>query len=138
VSYLLDSNMWIALLRWRNADVLTRLKQHPPEEILLCSVVLAELWYGAENSHANHRDKNYAVVNELESQYRSLDFDTLAARDYALIRAQLASAGRPIGPYDTMIAAIARSQNAILVTNNTAEFVRVPGLSLENWQLATH
>jgi predicted nucleic acid-binding protein len=38
--------MWIAVLRWQNADVLARLKQHPPEEILLCSVVLAELWYG--------------------------------------------------------------------------------------------
>jgi tRNA(fMet)-specific endonuclease VapC len=130
--------MWIALLRWRNAEVLAHLKQLPPEEILLCSVVLAELWYGAEHSHANHRDKNYAVVNELESQYRSLPFDNAAARDYALIRAHLSSTGQPIGPNDTMIAAIARSQNAILVTNNTSEFGRVPNLSLENWQLATH
>ena len=135
MSYLLDANMWIALLRWRNAEVLARLKQHLPEEVLLCSVVLAELWYGAEHGHPNHREKNYALVNELESRYRSLPFDTAAARDYALIRAQLTSAGQPIGPNDTMIAAIARSQSATLVTNNTSEFCRVPGLSLENWQM---
>jgi tRNA(fMet)-specific endonuclease VapC len=126
--------MWIALLRWQNAEVLARLKQHPPEEILLCSIVLAELWYGAEHGHADHRDKNFALVNELEARYRSLPFDTSAARDYALIRAHLSSAGQPIGPNDTMIAAIARSHDITLVTNNTAEFGRVPGLKLDNWQ----
>ena len=96
---------------------------------------MAELWYGAEHGHPNHRDRNYALVNELESQYRALPFDNSAARDYALIRAHLTSAGQPIGPNDTMIAAIARSQDITLVTNNAAEFSRVAGLKLENWQM---
>jgi tRNA(fMet)-specific endonuclease VapC len=134
LSYLLDSNTWISLLRWQNAGVLGRLKQHPPEDILLCSVVLAELWYGAERSDSNHRADNYALVDDLESKYQSLPFDNQAARDYAVIRAQLSATGQPIGPNDTLIAAIARSEGVILVTHNTAEFSRVPGLSIEEWQ----
>jgi predicted nucleic acid-binding protein len=58
LSYLLDSNSWISLLRWQNAGVLARLKQQPADDILLCSVVLAELWYGAEHGDANHRAQN--------------------------------------------------------------------------------
>jgi tRNA(fMet)-specific endonuclease VapC len=81
LSYLLDSNTWISLLRWQNAGVLAHLKQHPAEEILMCSVVLAELWYGAERSDPNRRADNQAVVDELEAKYQSLPFDNLAARD---------------------------------------------------------
>ena len=114
--------------------MLTQLKQHPAEEILLCSVVLAELWYGAEHGDPKRRDDNYALVDELEAKYRSLPFDTPAARDYAVIRAHLSRTGQPIGPNDTMIAAIARSHGAALVTHNTAECSRVPGLSIEDWQ----
>ena len=134
MSYLLDSNTWISLLRRQNAGVLTGLKQHPADEILLCSVVLAELWYGAEHGDEDHRPKNYALVDELESRYQSLSFDSLAARDYAVIRAHLSRIGQLIGPNDTMIAAIARSRSLTLVTHNLTEFSRVPGLLLEDWQ----
>jgi len=71
LSYLLDSNTWISLLRWQSAGVLARLKQHPADEMLICSVVLAELWFGAERSAANRRTDNYTLVDELEAQYRS-------------------------------------------------------------------
>jgi tRNA(fMet)-specific endonuclease VapC len=134
LSYLLDINTWIALLQRQNAGVLAQLKQHRVDEILTCSVVLAELWYGAERSDANRRADNFAIVDELEAKYRSLPFDNEAARHYAEIRADLSRAGQPIGPNDTMIAAIARNQGVTLVTNNTAEFSRVKGLSIENWQ----
>ncbi|MEX0613543.1 MAG: type II toxin-antitoxin system VapC family toxin [Pirellulales bacterium] len=134
MSYLLDTNTWISLLRWQNAGVLARLKQHPAEDILLCSVVLAELWYGAERSDPNRRADNYALINELEAKYESLPFDNPAARDYALIRAQLSRTGQSIGPNDTIIAAIARSRGATLVTHNTAEFSRVPSLLIQDWQ----
>lgn len=134
MSYLLDSNTWISLLRSQNAGVLARLKQHPANEILLCSVVLAELWYGAERSDPNRRVRNHAVVDELEAKYQSLPFDNSAARDFAVIRAHLSTVGQPIGPNDTMIAAITRSRSATLVTHNTAEFSRVPGLLIEDWQ----
>jgi tRNA(fMet)-specific endonuclease VapC len=136
LSYLLDTNTWISLLRGRQADVLARLKQHPPEEILLCSVVLAELWFGAERSDASRRAGNHALVDELQAKYASLPFDDRAAREYATIRADLTGKGSPIGPNDTMIAAIARSRNVTLVTHNTAEFSRVAGLSIEDWQVS--
>lgn len=134
MNYLLDSNAWIALLRWQNAGVLAQLKQTPPAEVVLCSVVLAELWYGAERSDANRRDSNFAVVDTLQARYVSLPFDDVAAREYASIRAKLAQSGTPIGPNDLMIAAIARSRHLTLITNNTLEFARVPGLVVANWQ----
>jgi tRNA(fMet)-specific endonuclease VapC len=134
VSYLLDSNTWISLLRWQNAGVLVRLKQHRTDEILLCSVVLAELWYGAERSEPQRRANNHKLVDELEAKYQSLPFDNVAARDYASIRSHLANSGQPIGPNDTIIAAIARSRGTMLVTHNAAEFSRVPGLLIEDWQ----
>jgi tRNA(fMet)-specific endonuclease VapC len=134
VSFLLDSNSWIALIHRQNSEVLAHLKRHPPDEVLLCSVVLGELWYGAERSESSRRSANYALVNQLQSQYRSLPFDDAAAREYAIIRAALATSGTPIGPNDTMIAAIARSRGVTLVTNNVGEFSRVPGLVIEDWQ----
>ena len=134
MSYLLDSNTWISLLRWQNAGVLAHLQQHPADEIQLCSVVLAELWFGAERSDPSRRADNFELVDELAAKYQSLPFDNSAARDYAAIRAHLFSTGQPIGPNDMMIAAIARSRGATLVTHNTAEFSRVPGLSNNDWQ----
>jgi tRNA(fMet)-specific endonuclease VapC len=134
LSYLLDTNTWIALLRWQNAGVLTRLKQLQADEILLCSVVLAELWFGAERSDANRRASNLQLVDELEAKYLSLPFDNAAAREYAIIRAHLFNIGQPIGPNDTLIAAIARSRGVTLVTHNSAEFRRVPQLLVEDWQ----
>jgi tRNA(fMet)-specific endonuclease VapC len=134
VSYLLDTNTWIALLRWQNAGVLARLQQHQPDEILLCSVVLAELWFGAERSNANRRVANLQLVDELEANYQSLPFDSAAAREYAIIQAHLFNIGQPIGPNDTLIDAIARSRGATLVTHNSAEFSRVPRLLVEDWQ----
>lgn len=100
----------------------------------MCSVVLAELWYGAERGDASRRANNYALVDEIEAKYRSLPFDDQAARDYAVVRANLSRAGNPIGPNDTLIAAIARSRGVTLVTHNMAEFSRVSGLSIEDWQ----
>jgi tRNA(fMet)-specific endonuclease VapC len=134
LSFLLDTNTWVSLLRWQNAGVLAQLKQRPADEILICSVVLAELWFGAERSEAGRRAENCALVDELQARYQSLPFDDRAAREYAVIRADLALRGCPIGPNDTMIAAIARCLGATLVTHNTAEFSRVDGLMIADWQ----
>jgi tRNA(fMet)-specific endonuclease VapC len=134
LSYLLDTNSRIAFFRWQNAGILAHLQQHAPNEVLLCSIVLGELWFGAERSDANHRTNNLKLVDELAATYESATFDNAAARDYARIRAELAAAGQPIGPNDMLIAAIARSRGVTLVTNNVAEFNRVPGLLIETWQ----
>ena len=136
MNYILDTDAWIAVLRWQNAGVLDRLKQTTPQCILLCSVVLAELWFGVEKSDPGRRAGNRQLIEELEASYASLAFDNDAARAYASIRAHLSSLGQLIGPNDLLIAAIARSHGATLITHNTTEFSRVPGLLVEDWQSA--
>jgi tRNA(fMet)-specific endonuclease VapC len=135
MKFLLDANAWIGHLRQTSPTVTHRLSQHPALDILLCSVVLAELLYGAERSGPAHRAANFALVAGLRGQYVSLPFDDSAAEQYGRIRAHLASQGMPIGPNDLMIAAIALANKVTLVTHNTLEFNRVPSLTLENWQI---
>jgi tRNA(fMet)-specific endonuclease VapC len=134
LTYLLDTNSWVAVLRWQNAGVLSHLKQYPPDDIALCSVVLAELWFGVERSDPTRQAHNRKLVDELEARYESLPFDNAAAREYSSIRSHLSNLGQLIGPNDMMIAAIARSRGATLVTHNTTEFSRVPALLVDDWQ----
>jgi tRNA(fMet)-specific endonuclease VapC len=134
VIYVLDSNAWIVVLRRKSAALLDELKRRPSNDIVLCSVVLAELWYGVCRSAPEQRAKNEALIHELRTQYASIHFDDDAAIDCAELRSYLATQGQPIGPNDLMIAAIARTRGLTLVTHNTAEFSRVPGLMVEDWQ----
>ena len=97
------------------------------------AVVVAELYYGCLRS-ANPA-ANRSKVDELMRPYRSLPFDDAAARYYAIIRRQLELLGAPIGPYDLEIAATALAHECTLVTHNTQEFSRVPGLVFEDWEL---
>jgi len=90
-----------------------------------------ELIYGAEKSAAIAR--NLKDVEGFLARLEILDFDSAAAAHTGQIRAELANAGTPIGPYDQMIAGHARSLGLIVVTNNVTEFARVPGIRLENW-----
>lgn len=133
MSYLLDTNTWIAFLRWQNAGVIAQLKRYPSDDIVLCSVVLAELWFGAERSDPSRRANNLKLIDELAAHYASLPFDNATARHYSVIRARLTATGQLIGPNDLMIAAIARAHDATLVTSNTAEFARVPNLAVTDW-----
>ena len=89
--------------------------------------------YGAYKSA--RPDENLARLETLFSILPSFAFDGIAARYFGEIRAHLARQGTPIGPYDIQIAAIARVHNAILVTHNTNEFSRVPGLTLDDWEV---
>lgn len=132
--YLLDSNAWIALLRRRSARLEAELKRRPSSEVRLCSVVLAELWYGVHRSASSHRAGNATLIEQLQATYVFLPFDDSAAVDAAEMRQQLATTGQPIGTHDPMIAAIARVHQLILVTHNTIEFARVPQLTIEDWQ----
>jgi tRNA(fMet)-specific endonuclease VapC len=135
MKFLLDANAWIGHLRQTSPTVTHRLSQYPASDVVLCSVVLAELLYGAERSGAAHRAANFALVSRLRSQYVSLAFDDSAAEHYGRIRAHLANQGTPIGPNDLLIAAIALANKITLVSHNTAEFGRVLGLTLEDWQI---
>jgi tRNA(fMet)-specific endonuclease VapC len=130
--YLLDTNVCAQYLRGKNPNVRVRLEAALPQEIRLCSVVVAELYYGCLRSA--QPAKNRAEVDTFLQPYLCLPFDNAAAEVYAQIRYDLERAGTPIGPYDLQIAAIALVHGLTLVTHNTAEFSRVPGLVCEDWQ----
>lgn len=132
--YLLDTNAWIAYLRQNNSRLVQRFLSVDPAEIALCSVVLAELFYGAHHGAANKLAANLSLIARLQQRFASLPFDDRAAPEYGTIRAHLAAQGTPIGPNDLMIASIALAHDHTLVSNNTGEFSRVPNLKLEDWQ----
>ena len=131
--FLLDSNAWITFLRKPGSLVVPRLKAKRRDEIRVCSVVVAELYYGCLCSAKPVA--NRAKTDALIGPYASLPFDLAAADRFATIRRHLEKLGTPIGPYDLQIAAIALANACTLVTHNTAEFSRVPGLLLEDWEL---
>ncbi len=133
--YLLDTNAWVALLRDNNAPLANRIKSTPEGEILLCSVVMAELLYGARKSGTSHSKRNLELVARLRDRFRSLAFDDAAGEHWADIRIALERTGVPIGPNDLAIAATARANGVCVVTHNLREFERVPGLAVEDWQV---
>lgn len=134
MKYLLDTNTCIGWLRSNQPKIATRIKRENPKHVVICSVVLGELLYGAEKAATAHRATNRLRVERLRQQFVSMPFDDSAAEEYGKVRAHLASLGAPIGPNDLMIAAIALAHRLTLVTHNTSEFSRVPGLSIEDWQ----
>jgi tRNA(fMet)-specific endonuclease VapC len=131
--FLLDTNIMIAMSKQR-PGLAERLEGIPAAAVVLSSVVVAEIEYGIAKS--GRRQHNRRVFDTLLAGFQVLPFDAAAARLYGPIRADLEKRGRLIGPYDLMIAAHARSVQAVLVTDNTKEFGRVAGLKIENW-LAT-
>jgi tRNA(fMet)-specific endonuclease VapC len=134
VKYLLDTNTCVHYLRYRNASpVAARLASAQPGEVVLCSVVVGELLFGVLRS--KNVAKSSADVKAFRVGFLSLPFDDRSAEEYAKIRADLAAKGTPIGPNDTLIAAVALANGLTLVTHNTAEFSRVVGLTLEDWQI---
>ena len=109
------------------------LEAKAPRDIRLCSVVKAELYNGTLRSAKPA--ENRAKVDEFVAPYPSSAFDDAAADLHATIRHHLETQGTPIGPYDLQIAAIARLHGFTLVTHNTSELSRVPGLLLDDWEL---
>lgn len=133
MTYLFDTNVCIRLLNNTSVPLVSRLKTVDPSEIVLCSVVLAELTFGAYRS-ARAAD-NLRLLQSFAAPYRSLAFNDSCVDSYGRIRSDLQRAGMPIDPNDLLIAAIAVANNLTLVTNNTDEFSRVVGLSIEDWSL---
>lgn len=128
---LLDTDICIHLLNSQEPVLLERFRSHSPSELALCSVVRAELLWGARRS--GRMDDNLNRVRLFAEPLRTLSFDDDCAEHYGVIRADLAARGTPIGPNDTLIAAIAVAHGATLVTRNQREFQRVERLKLEIW-----
>jgi tRNA(fMet)-specific endonuclease VapC len=131
--YLLDTNVWVQFLRTKSALVVQRIQAHQPSDLRVCAVTAAELYTGCLQSAKPV--ENRAKVDALLAPYICLPFDLAAADIFAQIRRHLETLGTPIGPYDMQIAAIARATGCTLVTHNSSEFGRVPGLPLEDWEL---
>lgn len=132
--YLLDTNACIGYLKGRAVGVRQRLEEIPSSDVFVCSVVKAELFYGAMRS--SNPERTLARQQEFLNRYVSLPFEDRAALIFGQIRAILAAAGTPIGPYDLQVAAIALANNLTVVTHNTDEFQRVEGLRIEDWEVA--
>ena len=130
--YLLDTNTCIHFLNGSNAAVAKQMRSLSPSSIALCSIVKAELLYGAR--HSARVEDNLRLLNEFFAPLSSLSFDDRCAEEYGIIRAQLATQGSIIGPNDLLIAAIARACDVTLVTHNTGEFGRISGLRLIDWE----
>jgi len=132
VIWLLDTNTCIRYLNERSPALRERVENSDPSDLVVCSVVRAELFYGAAKS--NRPAQNHAEQELFLSRFVSLPFDDQCAEEYARLRADLECRGTPIGPNDLLIAAIALANDVILVTHNTSEFSRVSGLKLEDWE----
>ncbi|MFL0808547.1 MAG: tRNA(fMet)-specific endonuclease VapC [Oceanobacter sp.] len=132
LKYMLDTNICIFTIKNKPEQVRQAFNRHQGQ-LCISSITLMELIYGAEKSAVP--EKNLAIVEGFTARLEVLDYDPLAASHTGQLRAELAKAGTPIGPYDQMIAGHARSQGFILVTNNIREFERVPGLRIEDWVL---
>jgi tRNA(fMet)-specific endonuclease VapC len=128
--YLLDTNAVIGLLRDDRSPLARRARYEQFDDLATSSIVVQELFFGAFKSQ--RPDHNLSVFDSLE--FPVIDFDRDDARRAGLVRAELAARGTPIGPYDILIAGHALARNLTLVTRNTREFSRVPGLRIEDWE----
>ena len=131
--YLLDTNVVSALLKGNHPTLTRRSESIRIDLQVIPSIVRAGLLFGWHDAF------HYASrVDELEvflASFPTVAFDDDAAREYGRLRSHLKKAGLLIGPNDLIIASIALAYGHILVTHNTAEFARVPGLKLEDWQI---
>ena len=127
--YLLDSNACIALLNSTSPPLRTRIRRQRPSDIGLSVIVTYELYYGAFKSR--RVDRNIELLDRLA--FEVVPFDASDARVAGAIRSELEAVGRPIGPYDVLIAGQARARGLTLVTANSDEFLRVKDLDCEDW-----
>lgn len=128
--WMLDTDTCSYILRERPPQVLERLDKVARDEVVLSTVVCAELRYGAARLKSK---KLAATIEAWLGLFVVLPWDDAASRAYARIRAALEAGGKPIGNLDVLIAAHAIACGAVLVTNNTRHFSQVTGLRIENW-----
>ena len=128
---MLDTNICIYILKRRPIEVLSKFKS--TSDISISTVVYGELCYGVTRSPKERQQSRKEELLRFVSLLQVVDWTSEAAEEYALIRSDLQAKGTPIGNMDLLIAAHAKSRNAVLVTNNLKEFNRVSGLTCENW-----
>ena len=127
---MLDTNIVIYTIKNRPASARNAFMRHEGQ-MCISSVTWGELVYGAERS--SQPERNLSDIEGFAARLETMPFDIPAATHFGQLRAELYKAGKPIGPYDMMIAGHARALGLVLVTNSLEEFERVPGLRVENW-----
>ena len=129
--YLLDTNICIYAVKEKFPQLNQTLFTLPYSQVNLSVITLFELEYGVQKSH--WREKSRQILQSTLASFPSISFEAQDAVKAGEIRAELKAAGTPIGVYDLFIAAQALTRNLTLVTHNTSEFSRIPGLKLVDW-----
>jgi tRNA(fMet)-specific endonuclease VapC len=130
--YLLDTNICIYIINEKPIRILRKFERYPVDEFAISSITEAELQYGVAKS--THKDRNQEALDAFLLPLTILPFHgKKVVERYGKIRAFLESKGKMIGPLDTLIAAHALALGLTIVTNNAAEFSRVPDLKCQNW-----
>jgi len=131
MKYLLDTNICIYIIKKKPESVIKRFEKLKSGSVAISTITLSELYYGVSKSLKP--DENMIALQEFISPLEVLDYTNVDALIYGKIRNLLEKKGSPIGAMDLLIASIAKSQDLILVTNNTKEFLRITDLKIENW-----
>jgi tRNA(fMet)-specific endonuclease VapC len=130
---MLDTNACIGIINNKPITLRQKLLQIAVEDVAISQIVLYELEYGICRSQ--HQQRNRDNLKQFLKYIQVLDWSTEQSQEAALVRCELMQLGQPIGHYDTLIAAHARSLKATLVTHNTREFEKVQGLLLQDWEV---
>ena len=130
LQYMLDTNICIYVIKNYPAELRERFNQHA-DQMCISAMTLSELSFGAEKS--GRRAENLHAIEQFVALLEILPFTAKAAVHFGQLRAELERAGRPVGAYDMLIAAHARAEGLVVVTNNLREFRRISGLRTENW-----
>lgn len=128
---MLDTNICIALIKQKPANVVKKFNDFQVGEICISTVTLAELRYGVAKSQ--YQEKNQAALDDFILPLEIAEFDEAAANYYGVLRANLERKGTPIGAMDLMIGAHALSQKLTIATNNVREFKHIPKLVVVDW-----
>jgi tRNA(fMet)-specific endonuclease VapC len=131
MTYFLDTNICIYLLKGTFPSLKERLLATKPKDIMIPSIVYGELLAGAKTSNAP--EKSAGFVTAFVSQFEITPFDEAGAEAYGRIRADLLAAGLKGGANDMIVAATALSRSGVIVTNNEKDFLRFTGVRTENW-----
>lgn len=133
MKYFLDTNTIIYYIKGTYPSLLMHISKVPQQSIVVPSIVVAEIEYGAckSKNYAKTIKKYYDFINN----FQKIDFGNAATKMYGKIRSELEDKGKIIGPNDLMIASIVLADDGVLVTHNIKEFKRIDGLRLEDWTL---
>ena len=129
--YLLDTNICIYSINGRHPQLTEKLFTVLPHEILISSVTVGELEYGAAKSRWGDRTRQ--ILRAFLANFRIIPFTDEDAAVFGRIRAELETQGKMIGVFDAMIGAQGLAGGYTIVTHNTHEFLRIPGIRLEDW-----